>query len=230
MNPEPRTLHSALFWSARQVMANTLGTFRNAGLVVVLLWSAIAHAQAPATPEQAPAAPQQPPAGRGRSAYQDAARLPVRIVSFTAEPSTVQQGQSVTLTWATENPGTITIDQNIGRVTPRGSRSVSPMVTTTYTLTATGVGGPVTRSLTITIPGTVAVASGASEPATSATKRPAPRTADGKPDFTGVYGYGQGAGRGEPPPPTDGGLPRTPTLKPGAEKYRVVRGPNDTGQ
>ena len=45
-----------------------------------------------------------------------------------------------------------------------------------------------------------------------------------------MYGYGAGAGRGAPPPAAaPGSLPRTPTLKPGAEKYRVVRGPGDTG-
>jgi hypothetical protein len=40
-----------------------------------------------------------------------------------------------------------------------------------------------------------------------------------------------GPGRGAPPPVSaPGELPRTPTLKPGAEKYRVQRGPTDTGQ
>jgi hypothetical protein len=210
-------------------MMKTMTTCGSAALVAVCLLSTAAG-QAPAAPQQAPAAPEQPAAGRGRSAYQDAARLPVRIVSFTAEPNTIQRGQAVTLTWATENPGTITIEPNIGRVTPRGTRTISPAATTMYTLTATGVGGPVTRSLTVTIPGTVAAAAPAADP-TSNAKKPVPRFSDGKPDFTGVYGYGQGGGgRGAPPPPADGGLPRTPTLKPGAEKYKVVRAPNDTGQ
>src|SRR6185503_3776766 len=34
---------------------------------------------------------------------------------------------------------------------------------------------------------------------------------------------------GTTPAAATGSLPRTPTLKPGAEKYRVVRGPDDTG-
>src|SRR4029453_13849607 len=125
-------------------MMKPMATWGSAALVVVCLLSTGAG-QAPAAPQQAPAAPEQPPAGRGRSAYQDAARLPVRIVSFTAEPNTIPRGQAVTLPWATENPGTITIEPNIGRVTPRGTRAISPAATTTYTLTQTGVGGPVPR-------------------------------------------------------------------------------------
>jgi hypothetical protein len=88
----------------------------------------------------------------------------------------------------------------------------------------------VTRSVTVTIPGTVAVAASPSDPATGGSNKPVPRTPEGKPDFTGVYGYGQGGGRGAPAPAADGGLPRAPTLQPGAEKFKVVRGPNDTGQ
>jgi hypothetical protein len=105
---------------------------------------------------------------------------------------------------------------------------VTPTATTTYTLTVTGVNGTLTKIVTVSVAGTTPVtATTTSQPLT---ERPAPRTADGKPDLTGVYGYGAGPGRGAAPPPAaSGSLPRTPTLKPGAEKYRVVRGPNDTG-
>jgi len=139
---------------------------------------------------QAPAAP---PAGRGRVVP------PARIVSFTAQPATLQAGQSATLTWATENPSGVTIDPGVGRVTPRGIRQVSPTATTTYTLT---VGGPnnttLTSSVTVNVAGTA--------PAS---------TAAGHPDLSGVYGF---AGiRGATPP----------VLKPGAEKFKIVRGPNE---
>src|SRR5687768_18204511 len=57
-----------------------------------------------------------------------------------------------------------------------------------------------------------------------------PRMPDGKPDFSGVYAFGGGGrGRGAGPAATDG-VVRTPTLKPGAEKYRVVRGPTDRSE
>jgi len=79
----------------------------------------------------------------------------------------------------------------------------------------------------VVLAGTAPVAAATSLPLN---QQPAPRTADGKPDLTGVYGYAAGPARGTPPPPAaSGSLPRTPTLKPGADKYRVVRGPDDTG-
>jgi hypothetical protein len=92
---------------------------------------------------------------------------------------------------------------------------------------------PVTASVTVTVAGTTPVATTASaDPA--AAKKGIPRTADGKPDFSGVYAFGGGGGGGRGgrgAQPAEPGAPaRTPTLKPGAEKYRVNRGPLDTGR
>jgi hypothetical protein len=182
-----------------------------------------AAAQQPARPGATPS--QAPP----RSPYQQAGQLPARIMSFTAEPETIKAGETVTLKWAVENPRTTTIEPTIGRAAPAGELQVTPGATTTYTLTVTGVNGTLSKTVTVTVAGTKPIEAAAeSVPLAS---RPAPKTADGKPDLTGVYGYGVGAGRGAPPPASKPGeLPRTPTLKPGAEKYRVQRGPDDTGQ
>jgi hypothetical protein len=194
-------------------------------LSVAVLAIAVA-AQAPAPP-QGQAAPQPQPPVRG--GYTEAATLPARIMEFKAEPASLKPRESTTLTWAVENPRAITIEPTIGRAAARGVMKITPTATTTYTLTVTGVNGTITRAITVTVPGTqpVTAAAAATLPPT---ERPTPRTADGKPDLSGVYGYGTApGGRGAPPPPAPGGLPRTPTLKPGAEKYRVVRGPTDTG-
>jgi hypothetical protein len=176
--------------------------------------------------------PAKPPAGvQGplRGGYTEAGTLPARILDFKAEPATIKPGESATLTWAVENPRSTTISPTVGRAAPRGALKVSPKATTTYTLTVTGTNGTLTKTVTVAVAGTKAVAASETEPA-DITKQPTPRTADGKPDLTGVYGYGQGAARGAPPPTAaPGSLPRTPTLKPGAEKYRVARGPEDTG-
>ena len=183
---------------------------------------------------------QQAPAGRAggppqvRGGYTEAATLPVRIVDFTADRASIAPGESITLSWIVENPrgaagsDPVTITPGIGRVVARGATRLTPKQTTTYTLTGNGIRGPVTRTITITVAGTQPLA--ASDTAVPLAARPTPRTADGKPDLSGVYGYGAGPGRGSPPPaPAPGGVARTPTLKPGAEQYRVVRGPEDAG-
>jgi len=65
------------------------------------------------------------------------APLPV-CKSFTASPATVEKGKSSTLTWTTTNGGHVTIDNTIGRKDANGSVTVSPLKTTTYTLTVHG--------------------------------------------------------------------------------------------
>jgi len=65
----------------------------------------VANAQAQQTAAAAPAQ-----ATPGESPYRIAGRLPVRIMDLKVEPATIQPGQSVTLTWATENPTSVTID------------------------------------------------------------------------------------------------------------------------
>src|SRR5271169_3937697 len=86
----------------------------------------------------------QPPAPAGRSGGAQRVAPPARIVSFSAKPESVQAGQAVVLTWATENPAGLSIEPDLGRVTPRGTRQVFPAATTTYTLT---VGGPNSSTL-----------------------------------------------------------------------------------
>src|SRR4249919_750079 len=119
---------------------------------------------------QAPAAPTP-----GESPYRAAARLPVRITTFTVEPTTIQPGESVTLVWAAENPTSITIDA-LGRVAPRGRRTLTPGVTTTYTLSVTGAGNTADkRTVTVVVAGTMPGASAADASATG-TKKAVPRT------------------------------------------------------
>jgi hypothetical protein len=199
-------------------------------LVATALAFAAVLTGAAASAQQAASQTQAPPAQPGESPYRAAARLAVRITSLSVEPTTIQPGQSVTLRWAAENPTSVTLDP-LGRVAPRGQRTLTPSVTTTYTLSVTGAGNSAEkRSVTVVVQGTMPGAT--SSDSVAATGRKAvPRTADGKPDLSGIYGYGAGGGgRGAPPAPAaPGSLPTAPTLKPGAEKFRVVRGADDTG-
>jgi peptidoglycan-associated lipoprotein len=59
--------------------------------------------------------------------------------TLSANPSSIQSGQSATLTWSTENATDVALDGN--KVDPSGSQTVSPTQTTTYHLSAKGVGG-----------------------------------------------------------------------------------------
>jgi hypothetical protein len=145
-------------------------------------------------------------------------------MEFKAEPASVQPGQSVTLTWSTENPTGVTIDPDLGRVTPRGVRQVTPAATTTYMLTVRGPENQtITQSVTVHVAGTAAATNNAAE----ASRKDVPRAANGKPDLSGVYDFSLGG------PGARGArraAPDLPTLKPGADKYQVIRGADDAGQ
>ncbi len=73
--------------------------------------------------------------------------------SLTANPATIQQGQSTTLSWRTENATDVTVE-GIGKVDPNGSQTVKPTDSTTYRLTAKGPGGTqdATARVTVTVP------------------------------------------------------------------------------
>jgi peptidoglycan-associated lipoprotein len=74
------------------------------------------------------------------------------VTQFTAEPSSIQRGQSSTLRWQVSGQTTsIAIDQNVGTVQATGNRTVSPTNSTTYTLTVTGPGGSNTASTTVSV-------------------------------------------------------------------------------
>jgi hypothetical protein len=153
---------------------------------------------------------QQQTAPQGRGAR--GATIEPRIMTFEARPATIRPGESVQLVWQTENTGRdLAIEPDVGPIAPRGSKQVTPAQTTTYILR---VNANLSKSLTVVVAG-----SPVSRPATN-TAAPAStgniRMLDGHPDFTGVYGS-SGLPQGAQPP----------ALKPGAEKFRIVRAPDD---
>src|ERR1700733_8545007 len=78
---------------------------------------------------------------------------PAPTASLSANPSSIQTGQSASLTWQTTNATDVSID-GIGAVQANGSQSVTPSDSTTYTLTAKGAGGTqqATARVTVTQP------------------------------------------------------------------------------
>ena len=73
------------------------------------------------------------------------------IAEFSAEPSTIERGQSSTLKWSVSNATEIIIDHGVGTVQGNGTKSVFPTETTTYSLRATGAGGTMNKTATVTV-------------------------------------------------------------------------------
>ncbi len=72
--------------------------------------------------------------------------------TLSANPTSIQRGQSATLTWSTDGATDVTLEGN--KVDTTGSQTVSPTDTTTYHLSAKGAGGTqdVTASVTVAAP------------------------------------------------------------------------------
>src|SRR5277367_1017452 len=123
----------------------TLNVAVFAGMLLVA--TAGCKKKAPAPPPPPPSAPVKqaappPPPPKPQAA---------RINSFTAEPQTIQRGQSATLSWSVANATNISIDQGLGSITANGTRQVFPANTITYTLTANSGGGNDMRSVTVNV-------------------------------------------------------------------------------
>jgi Right handed beta helix region len=71
-------------------------------------------------------------------------------VSLTATPSTINTGQSSTLSWTSSNVTSCSAPWT-GSTATSGSQSVSPTITTTYTITCTDGTTPVTSNATVTV-------------------------------------------------------------------------------
>lgn len=75
------------------------------------------------------------------------------IGALSANPALIAPGGSTMLTWSSQNATGASISNGVGAVAPilGGSVAVSPSATTTYTLTLTGTGGPITRQVTVVV-------------------------------------------------------------------------------
>jgi hypothetical protein len=73
------------------------------------------------------------------------------IVSFSVNPSKVENGSSAVLHWDVQNADTVIIDNGIGKVDSMGSLKVKPYDLTTYNLTARNAGGEKTYSVIVNV-------------------------------------------------------------------------------
>ncbi len=112
--------------------SNRKWSFVVLALAGILTVAACHKKVAPAPPPPPPAPPAAPTA------------------SLTANPATIEQGQSSTLSWTTQDATEVTLE-GIGKVGPSGSQMVTPTTSTTYRLTAKGEGGSQEATARVTV-------------------------------------------------------------------------------
>jgi peptidoglycan-associated lipoprotein len=72
-------------------------------------------------------------------------------VTLQASPTSVNKGESATLTWNSTDATQLTISPEVGAVTAQGNTKVTPADSTTYTITASGPGGSATATASVTV-------------------------------------------------------------------------------
>jgi hypothetical protein len=75
---------------------------------------------------------------------------PAPVVNLSADPATIDQGASATLSWTSTDTTSCTASWNPSIATS-GSEPVNPDVTTTYDITCIGDGGSASDSVTVTV-------------------------------------------------------------------------------
>jgi len=78
------------------------------------------------------------------------ATLPPPTASITADPLSIELGQSVVLNWRTSNATAVSID-GIGQVAVNGTQTVSPANSTNFHLVAKGDGGTTEANVRVTV-------------------------------------------------------------------------------
>lgn len=85
-------------------------------------------------------------------------------VTLNASPTSVNAGQTSTLSWSSTNATDLDIQPGVGKVSPEGSSSVTPTESTTYTITASGPGGSATATAQVSVNAPAAPAAAAPSP------------------------------------------------------------------
>jgi len=91
--------------------------------------------------------------------------LPI-IHEFSITPAEIPAGDRATLKWNVSKAAVINIDQNIGTVAGTGQKSLTPSVTTIYTLTAKNSSGIISKYIEVKVKGSPVINSFSSSAST----------------------------------------------------------------
>ncbi|HXM96631.1 MAG TPA: peptidoglycan-associated lipoprotein Pal [Candidatus Dormibacteraeota bacterium] len=72
-------------------------------------------------------------------------------VTLKADPTSINKGESTTLSWSSTNATQVTIAPEVGAVAAEGSTKVTPSDSASYSITAKGPGGSADASVRITV-------------------------------------------------------------------------------
>ena len=72
-------------------------------------------------------------------------------VTLSANPSSINKGESSTLSWTSTNATQLSIAPGVGTVNAEGTTPVTPSDSATYTITASGPGGSANATATVTV-------------------------------------------------------------------------------
>src|SRR4051794_36864970 len=119
---------------------------------LTVLWIALSLAMFAAGCKKKAPPPPPPPPPAPVAAPEAPKPVAPTVAQFTAEPTSIERGQSATLRWEVSgNVTSVSIDNAIGTVQNSGNRRVFPTDSTTYTLSATGPGGSTTGTVTVSV-------------------------------------------------------------------------------
>src|SRR6266850_2119939 len=143
------------YWTGNE--SGRVGVMKRIG--VALVWTAAiglmaCQGKSPTAPGEGKATPNlaTPSLATGASEmrpYDDDDHLPTLSVKMTANPTTIQPGQSTTLTWTSNGATSVTLEDE--RVAASGSKTVSPSVTKTYEIETTDGTREVESRVTVTV-------------------------------------------------------------------------------
>src|SRR5258708_1419363 len=71
--------------------------------------------------------------------------------TLSGDPTAINKGDSSTLSWTSTNATQLTIAPEVGTVTAEGNTKVTPIDSTTYTITASGPGGSANSTARVTV-------------------------------------------------------------------------------